>query len=423
MRKVEEVRNPASELTGYRVRFRHGTSPRTGKPLQTSEAFPPTTQGKRQAEKFAKMLDALGPAGALEQLYDGDQDDAPLLDQVAADTIKYMTGVTPGYKLTSERLWTRSWGVYIGHTPANMVSRDDIADALNQLATRYSPKSLKNQRGLLHSVLERCIDKGYLTTNPARKLRLPQGLVDPEDDDTEMVCLTQAEWEVLYAHMAPHYRPITRFLIGTGCRWGEAVALRVSELDLDSGQPVVRIRRALKWSPDGKRTIGPPKTKKSKRTIWLPPEVVEDLRPLVEGMPGKALVFTAPRGGIVAHRTYWSDHWRPAVWRAQHCAEHTDPGCRCGTAHPKRCKVHDEIPEPCGCAGTLRQAPRVHDLRHTHASWLLAKGVPIHVVQARLGHESIKTTVDTYSHLMPDAQMMAARAASLTFTEQPLALN
>ncbi len=44
---------------------------------------------------------------------------------------------------------------------------------------------------------------------------------------------------------------------------------------------------------------------------------------------------------------------------------------------------------------------RFHDLRHTHATFLLLAGVPIHVVQARLGHESIQTTVDTYGHLLP----------------------
>lgn len=59
----------------------------------------------------------------------------------------------------------------------------------------------------------------------------------------------------------------------------------------------------------------------------------------------------------------------------------------------------------CGIHGV-----RLHDLRHTHASMLLATGVPIHVVSARLGHENIQTTVDTYGHLLPtsDAEAVAA---------------
>lgn len=44
--------------------------------------------------------------------------------------------------------------------------------------------------------------------------------------------------------------------------------------------------------------------------------------------------------------------------------------------------------------------PRIHDLRHTHTSWLIAGKVPPPVIQARLGHESITTTVDRYGHLL-----------------------
>ena len=62
---------------------------------------------------------------------------------------------------------------------------------------------------------------------------------------------------------------------------------------------------------------------------------------------------------------------------------------------------------------------RVHDLRHTHASWLIAAGVPLPVIQRRLGHESITTTVDRYGHLAPDSDVavLAALDAQLATTE------
>jgi integrase len=44
---------------------------------------------------------------------------------------------------------------------------------------------------------------------------------------------------------------------------------------------------------------------------------------------------------------------------------------------------------------------RFHDLRHTHVAWLVAGGVPLPQIQARLGHEPITTTIDTYGHLLP----------------------
>ncbi len=62
-------------------------------------------------------------------------------------------------------------------------------------------------------------------------------------------------------------------------------------------------------------------------------------------------------------------------------------------------------------APRLTKRPRVHDLRHTHASWMIAAGADLFVLQRRLGHESITTTTETCAHLMPDQQRAAADAA------------
>ena len=355
----------------YKVRFRH-----SGK--QTSETFPT----KREAATFAKWLDALGAQGALDQLYAGEQtSDVPSLDKIAADHIEHLTGIEDGTRKTYTRLWERTWHPLIGHHSANQLTADHVRKAVNDLGARYSRKSLENQRGLLSAVVGRAVDLGYLTKNHAKGIRLPRG---QESERTEMVILTPDEFAEVVERVRSHFRPLVRFLAGTGCRWGEAVALQVGDLDLrhrvgDQPQPLVHFRRALKWSPDGVRLVGATKTKKSNRRIVLPPELVGEVAELIAGRSRTDLVFTAVRGGEVHHRTFWEREWLPAV----------------------------EGIEP---------RPRIHDLRHSHASWLLGQGVPIHVVQARLGHESIQTTVDTYSHLLPDAQQMAASAASLAFS-------
>ncbi|MFC9229973.1 tyrosine-type recombinase/integrase [Streptomyces decoyicus] len=66
-------------------------------------------------------------------------------------------------------------------------------------------------------------------------------------------------------------------------------------------------------------------------------------------------------------------------------------------------------PDGANLAG-LTERPRMHDLRHTHASWLIGGKVPLPVIQARLGHESITTTVDRCGHLLEssDAEVVAA---------------
>ena len=51
---------------------------------------------------------------------------------------------------------------------------------------------------------------------------------------------------------------------------------------------------------------------------------------------------------------------------------------------------------------------RVHDLRHTHASLLLAAGMPVKVVSERLGHASPTVTLTVYAHVMPGNQRQAA---------------
>ena len=63
---------------------------------------------------------------------------------------------------------------------------------------------------------------------------------------------------------------------------------------------------------------------------------------------------------------------------------------------------------------------RLHDLRHTHASHGLAAGVPMKVIQERLGHSSIALTADTYTHVLPDvASEAAAIIARLTLAADP----
>ncbi|WP_238524818.1 tyrosine-type recombinase/integrase [Halanaerobium hydrogeniformans] len=52
---------------------------------------------------------------------------------------------------------------------------------------------------------------------------------------------------------------------------------------------------------------------------------------------------------------------------------------------------------------------RFHDLRHTHATWLLQEGVHPKIVQERLGHSKISTTLDLYSHVIPSMQKNAVQ--------------
>lgn len=114
------------------------------------------------------------------------------------------------------------------------------------------------------------------------------------------------------------------------------------------------------------------------------PALVELLIPLVASRPGKELVFTTPKGGRIIHKLYWHHYWVPAVRTAQ--------------------------------ANGLAKNPRIHDLRHTHASWLIQDGVPLFTISRRLGHASTRTTEQVYGHLMPEALQAGADATERSVT-------
>jgi integrase len=114
--------------------------------------------------------------------------------------------------------------------------------------------------------------------------------------------------------------------------------------------------------------VGPTKSRKSRRTVSLSDDVVDVLAPLVT-RPGDELLFTNTNGNRVLHANFWNRVWKPAA---------------------------DQF------AADTGKRPRVHDLRHSHASHLIAKGVHLEVIRDRLGHENISTTSGVYSHLMPD---------------------
>jgi len=171
--------------------------------------------------------------------------------------------------------------------------------------------------------------------------------------------------------MSDPYAALAKLLFGTGMRFGEATALRISDVDLMGRRPNLRVTRAWKRQPDMTYAEGGPKTTFGRRTITLSPELVELLIPFVSGKRGDELLIPAVFGGQMLNSTFHDVGWAPAIRKAH-------------------------------AAGLLAKEPRVHDLRHAHASVLIAEGLPPLAISRRLGHKSITTTYDLYGHLMPE---------------------
>lgn len=362
----------ADGITTYRVRLRVNGR-------QTTETF----ESEAAAKVFALQVadPAIGPEVAVRMRNANDpaQDDyIPRVREMLETHIENLTGVDPRTKEDYRKVAGRTWLPMLGSLPVSEVTRAHVAKFVNAMDGTIAPKSIKNAHSILSSTLESAVHAGHLVNNPARGTRLPRS---GEENDGENRYLTYAEFDRLYDATPDLYRPFLVTLFGTGLRFSEATALQVQDININA--PSLRVVRAWKRDGNGMR-IGHPKSKASRRTISLPWEVVDVLAPLLD-RPGSAWLFTTATGLHVRHSNYYNRIWVPS----------------------------------CKAAG-LDPRPRVHDARHTHASWLIAQGIRLEVIQDRLGHEDYTTTRKVYGHLLPDMRREAGLAASEAFAATSL---
>lgn len=357
----------------WRVRFRlDGGNP-------VSETF----NDRAAAARFARLVEQVGGAAA-RQARDmtgaADASTPTLAAAVDQHLAELAASVTPGTIRRYRQIADSRILPALGATPVDLITRSAVTRWLAEQrttpvtrgSTRGRPPSAKTLRGaqaLLSAVLERQVEAGTIPRNVARGLKIPRDTVS-----RERVFLTPGQFAGLLEHVPAEHRALVAALYGLGLRFGEATALTPADLDLDADQPVVRITRA--WKEDRRGSyLGAPKTRRAVRTVTIPPSLVPVLREQAHGRARSALLFSAAGGGQITSGAFHAHVWRPAVQ-----------------------------------AAGLDPRPRVHDLRHSHASALIAAGIPLPVIQRRLGHESIQTTVDTYGHLAPEAYAGAARA-------------
>jgi len=230
--------------------------------------------------------------------------------------------------------------------------------SLPGLKRPLAPKTVSNAHGVLHKVLSSAVKQRLIRHNPAERTGLPEKV------PYEARFLTEPEAERLLAALPEHWRPLIRLFLSTGLRWSEAVGLKVKRIDVLAGQLQV-IETMQERVGTGELVWVSPKSRRSRRTVTYPKSTAEVLIPLTGSRDGDALVFTTPGGEPVRYRIFRKREWLPAV----------------------------------KAAGLGRV--RIHDLRHTHAAWLISAGVPLTAIQRRLGHASIQVTSDLYGHLLP----------------------
>lgn len=281
---------------------------------------------------------------------------------------------------TTESIYASAVGRHLvprlGHVPISRLSAPAIQGHLNtMLADGLSPATVHQVCRSLNTALNTAVAWGLLIRNPCAQVKRPR--VDqrtPTIWDEEQLRLFFAEAK----RSSPCYR-LYLFLLLTGVRPGEALALRWSSVDLGTG--TVTIREKF-YRLGGRQVWGPTKTHRQ-HAVSIPPVLVGELRRHGEEQRTQqarrgeeyedaGLVFCQPNGNPLHERNIYRRDFQRLARRAG-------------------------LPPI-----------RLYDLRHCNATHLADLGTPVHITQRRLGHRNATTALRYYTHVIPSSERAAA---------------
>jgi len=228
---------------------------------------------------------------------------------------------------------------------------------------------------ILSKALNDAIKMGLIAVNPCK------GVSPPKTSHTDIPAIGPDDLsKLLNAIRESSYYLYYHTLLLTGLRRSELLALKWQDVDLELA--CIYVAHSLHRLDDGIIIIKEPKTSHSRRPVDLPLSLVtllrqhrvdQEVRTLMLGrsLTEDDFVFSHADGSPLNPNTVTHTFAKVAA--------------RAGLPHI-----------------------RLHDLRHIHATMLLKAGVHPRVVQERLGHSSIATTLDIYSHTVPGLQKAAA---------------
>ena len=230
---------------------------------------------------------------------------------------------------------------------------------------------------MLHAVFARAVRDRILAFNPCEATELPKIVTKKSR------ILTPEEFASVLAAMPDRFKVLVLTGIETGLRWGELIALRPRHIDflrrtISVEQTIVEVSR--KHSPTGERMIVKDYPKDNEfRTLRVSETLLTRIARRIEQLRlgHDDLIFASTEtagGNPISRNTFRTKVWLPALERS-------------GVDFPVR----------------------MHDLRHAHASWLLAGGADLKSVMERMGHAQIMTT-QKYLHTLPDADDKALAA-------------
>jgi len=243
------------------------------------------------------------------------------------------------------------------------IDRPAVLNFKTKMMKKYSKLSNRTVNAtliLLGSILQSALMDGFITVNAARLVKkLPlehreMEILKPKEIQKVLKAAKEKGWNIYV---------MIYVLVMTGMRRGEMLALDWKAINFN--EKTIVVRRSYTSNRFQK-----PKTRLSRRSVNMTPSVITILKEhrMKKGNPASAkLLFDRGDGKPQDPTNLSKDIWT-RILRA---------------------------------AG-VRESVRIHDLRHTFCSMLLAQGASPKYIQSQLGHSSIMVTMDRYGHLMPE---------------------
>lgn len=346
----------------YRVRYRTPDRRQTDK-----RGF----KTKRDAERFASSIEVAKDRGA----WIDPADTRVTVGELGERWLSSRSGLKPSTLRTVDSAWRNHVRPRWGTVVVSAVRFSDVEEWVAGLAREKSATTVKRAHGVLSAILVGAVRDRRILANPAEGVALPRKVAKAH------VYLSHDQ---LHALADASDRPALVLMLGyAGLRWGEAIGLRVK--DVDTARRRIRVERNAVQITGSKFEVGTPKTHKQ-RAVPYPAFLAPLIAQQLEDKGDDDLVFPGRTGGFQPRPNLFTGDGSTRSWF---------------TAALQR-------------AGLPKMT--VHDLRHTAASLAVASGANVKAVQRMLGHASAAMTLDVYADLFDDDLEAVATALDHAFS-------
>ncbi|PWB82030.1 MAG: site-specific integrase [Candidatus Methylomirabilota bacterium] len=360
-------RKRADGSVGYQVRIAVGKD-RDGKP-------------KFVIETFDKWADAVARKNKILSERDEGIAVVPQRTPVGEYLDAWLAGKKHGLRPNTHEGYERALDLYVrpylGTRRLDQLKPIELETWISQLLDKgLSPRTVRYAFGLVSDALGHAVRMGMLPRNAAKSVK------PPKQTRREMQALDAEQVRgLLKAIKGSRHETLFRLMLYSGLRPSEALGLKWSDIDLEGG--VIKVQRSLTWTSK-EWSVGDTKTASARRSIpiakWMVCLLTTHRRlqatrrmKIADIWQDHDLVFPDEIGGPLRPANVLRRHLRPALRKA-------------------------------GLPDTIR----LYDLRHTCATLMLAEGLNPKIAAERLGHASIRMTMDVYSHVTPTMQEEAS---------------